>query len=61
MIRITNTETGETKVYKGTLMVAPNGMVFIKGNKKTIWASASTDFVAVDLDEEKITKTEHIL
>ena len=45
-IVITNIETGETKKLQGTMMVAPNGMVFIKKGKEVVWCSAATDFVA---------------
>lgn len=48
-IQVTNTETGETKKYSGTMMVALNGMVFIKQGKRTIWCSASTNFVAEEI------------
>lgn len=48
-IKVTNLETGEVKTYQGTLMVAPNGMVFIKASKKTIWCSAATNFVAEEI------------
>lgn len=49
MILVTNVKTGETTKYWGTLMVAPNGMAFIKQGKRTIWCSASTDFVAIEV------------
>lgn len=48
-IQVTNTDTGETKTYTGTMMVAPNGMVFIKRDKRTIWCSAATNFVAEEI------------
>lgn len=46
MIRVTNTKTGEWLRIEGKLMVAPNGVVFIKHKGETVWASGSTDFVA---------------
>ena len=49
-IRIVNTVTGEVKVVQGNMMVAPNGMVFIKYNKNVVWCSASTDFEAYVID-----------
>ncbi|AUR93126.1 hypothetical protein NVP1183O_28 [Vibrio phage 1.183.O._10N.286.48.B7] len=48
-IKVTNTETGEEKIYTGTMMVAPNGMVFIKKDKRTIWCSAAVNFVAEEV------------
>ena len=47
MIEITNTYTGEVVLIEGKLMVAPNGLAFIKIGGETVWCSASTDFVAV--------------
>ena len=49
MIRITDIETGEVKEIKGVMMVAPNGMVFVKRDKKTVWCSAATNFVAEEI------------
>ena len=46
MITVTDIETGEIKKFDGVMMVAPNGMVFIKKGKKVVWCSASTTFVA---------------
>tara|TARA_R110000850_G_scaffold132367_3_gene253417 strand:- start:1573 stop:1728 length:156 start_codon:yes stop_codon:yes gene_type:complete len=51
MIKITNTVTGKIVKYEGKLMVAPNGMVFVKAEGRTIWASACTDFVAVEVQK----------
>ena len=45
-ITITNLDTGEQTVLEGTMMVAPNGMVFVKKDKKVLWCSAATNFVA---------------
>ena len=36
IIEITNILTGEVKQYKGKLMVALNGMIFVKANGHTI-------------------------
>ena len=42
MIRVLNIDTGEVREFHcSTLYVAPNGMVFIKSNGITQWASAS--------------------
>jgi hypothetical protein len=49
MIEVTNTETGEIKKIEGTMMVAPNGMVFIKKGSKTVWCSAAANFVAQEI------------
>jgi len=46
VVLVTNTVTGEIKTFSGTMMVAPNGMVFIKSGKEVVWCSASRDFVA---------------
>lgn len=46
MIQVTNLVTGEVRRFKGTLMVAPNGMAFIKSGSETVWCSASTNFVS---------------
>jgi hypothetical protein len=45
-IIVTNIATGEIEEFKGVMMVAPNGMVFIQCDGRTIWASAQTDFIA---------------
>lgn len=45
-IIITNVHTGEVKEFNGTMMVAPNGMVFIKSGKEVVWCSAAADFSA---------------
>ncbi len=45
MIKILNLDTGEVIRKKGVLMVAPNGMAFVKDGKETVWCSASTTFV----------------
>ena len=49
MIQVTNLITGEVQQFKGTLMVAPNGMAFIKSGSETVWCSASTNFEVVKL------------
>lgn len=48
-IKVTNTANGEVKEYKGKLMVAPNGVIFIKADGRTLFASASTDFVCEEV------------
>ena len=45
-IEVTCLTTRNTKRFEGTMMVAPNGMVFIKSDGRTIWASAATTFEA---------------
>lgn len=45
MVRVTNTETGESCDYKGRMMVATNGTIFIKSGKETLWASGSEMYV----------------
>ena len=42
-IQVTNIETGEVRDFSGVMMVAPNGMVFIKQGKEVVWCSASTN------------------
>jgi len=49
MIEITNTDTGEVTKIEGVMMIAPNGIVFIKKNKKVVWCSAATNFVAQEI------------
>lgn len=49
MIRVTDIETGDVQTFKGTMMVAPNGMVFIKDGKKVVWCSGATNFVAEEV------------
>lgn len=48
-IQVTNIETGEVRDFSGVMMVAPNGMVFIKNGKEVVWCSASTNFTAEKL------------
>lgn len=48
-IQVTNLTTGEATVYEGVLMVAPNGMAFIKSGKRVLWCSASTEFEVFEL------------
>lgn len=49
-VRVTNTATGETKVYTdAVMMVASNGTIFIKKAGKTVFASAS-DFIIVEVE-----------
>lgn len=48
-VKVTDTETGEQKEFVGQMMVAPNGMVFIKQGKRVVWSSASTNFVAEEM------------
>jgi len=45
MIRVTNMETGESKDYQGKMMVASNGVIFIKKGNETIWASGHEFFL----------------
>lgn len=45
-IRVTNHTTSETKDYTGTMMVAPNGVVFIKKGSKVVLALNSDSFTA---------------
>lgn len=45
MIRVTNLETGETKDYSGKMMVAPNGVTFIKNGKETVWSCGNECFL----------------
>lgn len=48
-VQVTDTTTGESKLFQGVMMVAPNGMVFIKQGQKVVWCSASTNFVAEEV------------
>ena len=50
-IQVVNVKNGELKIYRDSiLMVAPNGMAFIKKGKCVVWCSASTDFVAEEVE-----------
>lgn len=51
VIRVTNTFTGEIKKFKGVLRVAPNGMVYIKFNNRSLWASANPCYEAEEISE----------
>lgn len=44
MVRVINLETGEVAEFNGKMMVASNGVIFIKHNKDTLWASGSDLF-----------------
>lgn len=48
-IQVTNTVTGEIEYYTGKLMVAPNGMIFIKADGRTVFASASTVYTCKEV------------
>ena len=48
-IRVTNIDTGEYKDYIGKLMVAPNGVIFIKSDKRTIYATTATNITVEEL------------
>lgn len=48
-IRITNTQTGETKKVEGKMMVAPNGVIFVKQGSKTVFASGSTEIICEEV------------
>ncbi len=50
MIQVTHLDTGEVQLFTGQLMVALNGVIFIKHNKKVLFASGSTNIVVEDLD-----------
>ena len=45
MIKVTDTATGEIKNIEGKLMVASNGMAFIKMNNRTVFATAALTYV----------------
>lgn len=47
MIKVINHETGEVRHYSGELMVASNGVMFIKHKGKTVFASGSTDITCM--------------
>ena len=43
---VTNTDTGEIKEYKNaTMMVASNGVIFVKQGSVTVFASGSTSII----------------
>lgn len=48
MIKVVDVETGEVREFEGVMMVAPNGMVFIKKGSKVVWCSAATNFEAFE-------------
>lgn len=50
MIQVTDTDTGEVRLFQGKMMVAPNGVIFIKQGKHTVFASGSTKLICEDLD-----------
>ena len=52
MIKVTNLSTGEIKTFKGVLMVAPNGMAFIKFNNRSLWASANPIYEAEEVSND---------
>jgi hypothetical protein len=49
MIRVTFVDTGEVREFNGTLMVAPNGCVFIKQGSKTIFAATGGLIIAEEI------------
>lgn len=54
MIIITNEQTGEIIKLEGRLMVASNGVIFVKKGSETLWASSAPNWVAKsDQDEKK--------
>lgn len=49
MIEILNLDDGSKRHIEGTIMVAPNGMVFVKQGKKVVWCSAAANFEAYEV------------
>ena len=48
-IRVTNLKTGESVEYRGKLMVAPNGVIFVKSDGRTLFATGSADFLCEEV------------
>lgn len=49
MIRITFTDTGETRDIAGKLMVASNGTIFVKDGSHTVFASHGALVIAEEV------------
>lgn len=44
--QVVNTETGEVTLYRAnSMMVAPNGMVFLKAGKEVVLATGSLSLI----------------
>ncbi|AKA61828.1 hypothetical protein Pm5460_19 [Proteus phage vB_PmiP_Pm5460] len=45
-VTVINTVTGSLREYENAeMMVAPNGVIFVKRGKQTLFASGSTDII----------------